>query len=107
MIIRLMAGALALAVSAVPGAAWADDPSDPSMRSKAARERDAAIIRKLNEDQLAYVRKRDAEYARQWQAQRDAPRQNARAQEEYRRQMAEWRRAVALCQSGRHEYCAR
>lgn len=103
MTLRLWAGALALGVLALPGTAWADDPKDPSMRSKAARERDAAIIRQLNRDQYAYVSQRDARQAAGWQAYRDQPRRQA----EYERAMAEWRRAVRLCQSGQRQYCAR
>jgi hypothetical protein len=91
--IGMFAGALALASVCVSGAAWADDPNDPVLsRSAAARARDAAMIRKLNLDQAAYVRARDARYA-------------AEAAES-RRRMEEWRRAVRLCQSGHYEYCA-
>jgi hypothetical protein len=61
---------LAVMVAAVVPQAAADDPNDPAMRSAAARARDRAIIQKLNRDQLAYVRKRDAEYAKDWAAYR-------------------------------------
>ena len=87
----------------LPTAAIADDPNDPSMKSRAARERDAAEIRRMNQEQLRYVRERDARYAKGWQATRDYP----AAQREYERAMAEWRRAVRLCREGYHEYCAR
>lgn len=101
--LSLLAGAAALAAifTAVP--ALADDPNDPEMRSAAARERDRAIIRQLNRDELARVRARDSKYAKGWSAYREAPARQA----EYERRMAEWRRAVRLCESGRHEYCAR
>ena len=73
------------------------------MRSAEARARDKAIIRKLNLDQAAYVRQRDARQAAGWKAYKDYPAQKAA----YERRMAEWRRAVRLCESGRYEYCAR
>lgn len=96
-------GALALVSLGIPGTALADDPNDPAMRSAEARARDAAIIRQLNREQLRHVEQRDAQYAEGWQAYRDAPRQQA----EYERRMAEWRRAVRLCESGHRQYCAR
>ena len=100
---KKVAGAIALAcvVSAAP--ALADDPNDASMRSAAARARDAAIIRKLNQDQLRYVQQRDARQRAGWEAYKAYPQQQA----DYERRMAEWRRAVQMCESGHHEYCAR
>ncbi len=107
MYLRTFAGAFALAVVvAAPSAALADDPKDPTMRSAAARARDSAIIKRLNQDQLRYVQKRDAEYAKGWAAYRNAPRENARRQDEYLREMARWRHAVRMCDSGHREYCA-
>ncbi|MBB4615184.1 hypothetical protein [Novosphingobium taihuense] len=112
-------GALVLGVLAVPGVALADDPYDPQMRTQAARDRDRAIIRKLNQQELARVRERDARYAQgwaTWKAQKgrehqgrdaDADRDYAEAREDYEQRMAEWRRAVAACRAGRYEYCAR
>lgn len=102
-ITKTLAGALALAtmLSAVP--ARADDPNDKSMKSAAARARDAAIIRKLNQDQLRYVQERDARQRAGWEAYRAYPQQHA----DYERRMAEWRRAVEMCEAGYHEYCAR
>ena len=101
--LKLFAGALALGLTVAPSAAYADDPNDPSMRSAAARARDKAIIRQLNLDQAAYVKARDARQAKGWAAYQAYPAQRAA----YDRKMAEWRRAVRLCESGRHEYCAR
>ena len=101
--LKLFAGALALGAVAVSSAAYADDPNDPSMRSAAARARDKAIIRKLNLDQAAYVKARDARQAAGWRAYREQPARQAA----YERKMAEWRRAVRLCESGQYEYCAR
>jgi hypothetical protein len=95
------AAVLAAILTAIP--AMADDPNDPAMRSAAARERDRAVIRRLNQQELARVRARDARYADGWRAYREAPARQA----EYERRMAEWRRAVRLCNSGHHEYCAR
>lgn len=104
--IKLFAGALALGCATVfvaPAPALADDPNDPTMRSAAARAKDKAIIRQLNLDQAAYVKARDARYARGWRAYKAYPAQQAA----YERRMAEWRRAVRLCESGRYEYCDR
>jgi hypothetical protein len=119
--LKLLAGALAFAV-ALPSPALADDPLDPRMQSEAARERDRMMIRKLNQDMLAQVEARDAKFAAQWQAHRDAP----KAQEEYRRQlsayqsgqdayaadrkryeqaMADWKRNVAACKAGDYAAC--
>ena len=100
---RFMAGAVALWLAAIPCVALADDPNDREMRNRAAREADAAEVRRLNREQHAYVSRRDAQYQAGWQAYREAPQRQA----EYERAMAEWRRAVRLCESGRHEYCAR
>jgi hypothetical protein len=100
---KLFAGALALGCVVMSSAALADDPNDLSMRSAAARARDKAIIRQLNLDQAAYVRARDARQAKGWQAYKDRPAQQAA----YERKMAEWRRAVRMCESGHYEYCAR
>lgn len=113
-----MFGALALAGALAPLPAMADDPNDPLLsRSAEARARDRAIIRKLNRDQLAYVRKRDARYAEGWRAYRqrgDRQAEYARDMAEYRRKranhernMAEWRHAVKACRSGQYEYCDR
>ncbi|MFM5953623.1 MAG: hypothetical protein ACKOPE_04885 [Novosphingobium sp.] len=97
--------------------AMADDPNDPLMRDPKARAKDKAIIRQLNLNQLAYVQKRDAEYAKQWKAWREyhenrrAGRDDsdsyAEARARHERDMAAWRRAVRLCEAGQYEYCAR
>lgn len=96
-------GALALACLVAPGAALADDPNDPTMRSAAARAKDRALTRELNVGQLRHVQQRDAGYAEGWRAYREQPQRQA----DYERRMAEWRKAVRLCESGRYEYCAR
>jgi hypothetical protein len=119
---KLLAGAIALAAATLPSVALADDPLDPKMQSEAARERDRMLIRKLNQDMLAQVEARDAKFAANWQAYRDAP----KAQEEYRRQlsayqsgqdaytadrkryeqaMADWKRNVAACKAGNYAAC--
>lgn len=100
---KLLAGALALGLTTVSSAAFADDPRDPAMRSAAARAKDKAIIRQLNLDQAAYVKARDARQAKGWAEYKAYPAKRAA----YERRMAEWRRAVRLCESGRHDYCAR
>lgn len=101
-------GALALGAALLPVAALADDPRDPSMRSAAARARDSAIIKRMNQDQLAYVRGRDADRMQTFRAtrgQRDARYADSRSA--YERKMAAWRHAVAACRAGRWEYCDR
>ena len=103
MISKSLAGALALVSIAAPSSALADDPNDPAMRNRAAREADKAEIRRLNREQYAYVRERDARYRAGWKAYRDHP----QAQADYDRAMSDWRRAVKLCRDGHHEYCAR
>lgn len=99
--LKLFAGALALGCATVSSIAYADDPNDPAMRSAAARARDKAIIRKLNLDQAAYVKARDARQAAGWRSYKAYPARQAA----YERRMAEWRRAVRMCKSGRYEYC--
>ncbi len=98
---KLLAGALALGVSVVPSVALADDPNDPTMRSAAARAKDRAIIRQLNLDQAAYVKARDARQAKGWAAYKAYPAKRAA----YERRMAEWRRAVRMCEDGHYQYC--
>lgn len=93
-----LAGATALAALAIPSGAFADDPKDPRMQSREARERDAAIIRQLNLDQLAYVRERDARWA-------EKRRKQEAQQSEYERRMAAWRHAVKMCRAGDYRYC--
>lgn len=97
--------ALAVGAALLPTGALADDPHDPTMRSAAARARDRAIIKRMNQQQLAYVRQRDA---KQMQAYREAQRGRgsyADARAEYEQDMRAWRRAVAACNAGRWEYC--
>lgn len=98
----------------VASPALADDPNDPSMTPQAIA-RDRAIIRKLNQDQLASVRKRDAQYAEGWKAYRgergEAPaedrgaRDYAEARSQYEADLAQWRRDVAACRSGNYSRC--
>ena len=113
--VQLIVCVLALGTAVLPAAAMADDPNDPTMRTAAARARDRAIIRRLNQEQLAHVRQRDAQYAHGWRAYRarganseDYARANqryARDRSRYERQMAAWRRAVAACRAGDHSAC--
>jgi len=112
----------ALAAALLPATAKADDPHDPSMRTAAARARDHAIIRRLNQRELAYVRQRDARYAEGWRAYRSrgadagdyarrradyerALQRHADDQGDYQRQLAAWRRAVAACRAGDYSAC--
>ncbi|WP_260927227.1 hypothetical protein [Novosphingobium sp. 9] len=93
------------------------------MRSATARARDAAQIRKLNQDQLAYVSQRDAGYQQQWSDYRRyhendgergytaAPRSSAqddyaRARSDYAASLAQWRRDVTACRNGDYDRCA-
>ncbi|WP_067738211.1 hypothetical protein [Novosphingobium naphthalenivorans] len=108
--------ALAFAAALGSAPAQADDPKDPAMRTAEARARDKAIIKQLNEDQLAYVRKRDAEYAKGWEAYRAAEAGNHYdadqrayddAHRDYESAMDAWRRDVAACRAGYYEHCAR
>ena len=114
---RLCAAFLA---ATLPHVALADDPRDPAMKNRAAREADAAEIRRLNRAQAAFVQQRDAHYASGWQAYREAQdgrherrasEDDARAYREARRDyesaMAEWRRDVEACRAGYYERCAR
>lgn len=105
--IRLLAGAMALGFAVVSTTAMADDPNDRSMRNPANRARDAAIIKRLNQEQLAYVQNRDAHYAQGWRDYRNGPRVAPEQQARYDREMAAWRRAVTRCQAGYYDYCAR
>lgn len=108
----------AAAVAAImPAVVHADDPNDPTMRSAAARARDRAIIRQLNRDELARVSRRDAGYAEGWRAWRQGGARSedhqravadyARRREQYDRDMADWRRAVARCRAGDYSACER
>lgn len=121
---------LALSTQAFSGTARADDPNDRMSPEDIAR--DAAIIRKLNRDQLDYVRKRDAQYATGWKAydrangdddryadarddednyrdrRRDYAGQSrayAQARRDYEADLAQWRRDVAACRAGDYSRC--
>ncbi|KKW93096.1 MULTISPECIES: hypothetical protein [Sphingobium] len=97
--------ALAMGAAFLPVAALADDPHDPTMRSAAARARDSAIIKRMNQQQLAYVRERDARNRPTYRVSRRDREAYADARADYAREMAAWRRAVAACNAGRWEYC--
>lgn len=104
----LFVGTLVAGAIMTPTAALADDPRDPSMRSAAARARDSAIIKRMNQEQLAMVRERDGRSMaafRQRRSDLDSAYADARA--DYARQMAAWRHAVSACRSGQWDYCAR
>lgn len=114
---------VAVVAALLPAAALADDPHDPAMRDAAARARDHAAIRQLNENELAMVRERDARYAEGWRAvrrngdyadaeytarSRDYDRATtdyARQRAQYEREMARWRGAVAACRAGDYYAC--
>ncbi len=122
MIFKGLVSVLALGAACFSAAALADDPNDPDMRDPRNLARDRAIIKKLNQDQLAYVRERDARYAEGWKAYReqggrvqgrgvdrsdyaDAQDSYARDRAEYERKRAAWRRAVQMCEAGHYQYC--
>lgn len=108
----------ALAAAVAYGPALADDPYEKLTPEEL--EQDRATIRRLNREQLDYVRKRDARYAEGWRAYARSGRGSAsdgrfqdqvRAYEadrrSYERAMAEWRQDVAACRDGYYEYCRR
>jgi len=104
----LFACALAMGAALLPAAALADDPRDPTMKSAAARARDSAETRRLNQGQLSYVRDRDARIiGNHRQAQGQIDRDYADARADYARKMAAWRHAVAACNAGQRDYCDR
>ena len=99
--------ALAIGAALLPAAALADDPQDPAMHSAAAHARDHALVKRMNQDQLAYVRHRDARSRQSYdEARSEGDASYAEARAEYARQIAAWRHAVTACNSGRWEYCA-
>lgn len=121
---QLILCALALGAILLPAAAVADDPNDPAMRTAEARARDRAIIRRLNQEQLAHVRQRDARYEEGWRAYRQqgdgaegadyarrradhdqAHQRYASDRRRYEQDMADWRRAVAACRAGNRAAC--
>lgn len=111
--------AAALAAAVASGPALADDPYEKLSPEELAQDRET--IRRLNREQLDYVRKRDAQYAEGWRAYGRSRRSSdtdrrydddqVRAYEtdrrEYERAMAEWREDVAACRAGYYEYCRR
>lgn len=130
--LRLFGRMVALSlVAGIAAPVFADDPRDPTMTPEAIA-RDAATIRRLNREQLDYVRQRDAGYAQGWRdydtarsrrdvdadyrdegeyaANRrdyDAARADyARDRRRYDREMREWREDVAACRAGYYEHCA-
>ncbi|GMN03671.1 hypothetical protein [Erythrobacter sp. MTPC3] len=100
-----------LLAPAAPAAASCN-PDDCGKGSLSAAElaRDKAEIKRLNREQLRYVQRRDAEYAKGWDATRrhkSEMSQYAREQADYERRMAQWREAVRRCRDGDYRYCAR
>ncbi|MBV7266759.1 hypothetical protein [Erythrobacter ani] len=99
------AASLTLGVSAfgAPLGASGCNPDDCGKGNLSAEElaRDKAEIRRLNREQARYVKRRDAEYAKGWEATR-----NHQAElDAYDRKMASWREAVRRCQNGDYRYC--
>lgn len=106
-------GMAAMAAVLVCEPALADDPH--ARMTPEELERDRETIRRLNRQQLEYVRKRDAGYAEGWRrhgaSRRSSGDEQARAYEadlrRYKRAMAEWREDVAACRAGHYEHCRR
>ncbi|EAQ30538.1 hypothetical protein NAP1_07160 [Erythrobacter sp. NAP1] len=98
----------ALAASAPAPAYACSDPDDCKGLSREELARDRAEIRRLNREQLRYVERRDAEYARGWEAY-DRHAQDMddyeRSRADYERRMREWREAVRRCRGGDWRYC--
>lgn len=102
-----------LAAALMPSAARADDPDDPEMRNPAARARDRELTRRLNQQELARVRARDARIYATHDNRRTAVSRDhdaalsgyARERAQYEREMARWRRAVAACRAGDYSAC--
>ncbi|MBT2185989.1 hypothetical protein KK488_03420 [Sphingobium sp. H33] len=95
-----------MSATLLPTVSFADDPRDPAMRNPAARARDRAMTKRLNQGQLAYVRQRDAKTLRTYrEAQKEHEGGYADAHADYLRKMAAWRHAVSACKAGQWEYC--
>lgn len=102
--------AAALLFPSLAAPAMACNPDDCRGLSKEELARDKAEIERLNREQLRFVRGRDAEYARGWDAHRRHAQDMAAYQTEraaYERRMEEWREAVRRCEAGDYRFCAR
>jgi hypothetical protein len=114
---------LALAASLLPAVAYADDPTDASMRNPVARARDSAATRQLNLSELSRVHALEARGELGWhyangtgnlarvnetgidQRYQRARADYARDRAQYERDMAAWRRSVAACRNGDYSTC--
>lgn len=102
--------AVAMLMATMPSTAFADDPRDPAMRNSEARQRDAEMVRKLNQQESDRVLERDAACARGKSSSRDYAKARADYERDYARyeqDMAKWRRATAACRAGDYSACAR
>lgn len=105
--VTLLAGVAGVGTLA-PSPALACNPDDCEELDSEERKRDRAEIRRLNREQLRYVQRRDAEYARGWEATRrhqDELAAYEAERAEYERRMAAWREAVRRCEAGDWRYC--
>lgn len=121
-----MRGSHKISVLGVVAAAWiaattpalADDPRDLAMRSADERARDKAVIRRINQEQAALVRDRDARLAGENAESRGyaargsgdyeaAQRDYAEQRRAYDQAMAAWRSDVSACRAGYYEHCRR
>ena len=106
--VGLVVSALAIGVCSVPTSAFADDPHDKAMQTAAAHAADSASTRQLNQTELSYVHRRDADSMQSYDGGRfGGATSYARARADYERQMTSWRHAVAACNAGQWEYCRR
>lgn len=107
-ILSAAALSLGLGLTPAPSPALACNPDDCRGLSKEELARDRAEIRRLNREQLRHVQRRDAEYARGWDATRQHQNDMAAYEAEreaYERRMEEWREAVRRCRAGDRRYC--
>ena len=91
-----------------PAPAFACNPDGCKGLSAEELARDRAEIRRLNREQKRYVDRRDAEYARGWNARKDHAQDLAAyhaERAEYERRMEQWREAVRRCRAGDYRYC--
>jgi len=86
--------AMLSASSALPYAALADDPNDPTMDA-AAIARDRELIRQMNLDLLAQVQERDKRYQQGWRDYALAKSGQHPDQLAYRQKLADYERARA------------
>ena len=102
----IIVSTLALGVCLGTTPAFADDPHDKAMLNADAHAADSASTKQLNQTELSYVHRRDADNTQNVDSARaESASDYARARADYERQMASWRHTVAACNSGQWAYC--